>query len=256
MNETNPGFWQRIKALWQSQRSSLPQVVEKIRPSSDGVHRREFVVIGLGRFGSSVARTLVNYGHDVLAIDNDAERVQHLSAELPHIVQLDATNAQSLREIGADEFETGVVCISSDFESNILATVLLHQMGVERIITKASTRTQKTILEAIGAAEVILPEHEAGAHLGRRLTSQNFIDYLEMGEGISIVELIAPDKVCNQSLGACNLRQNYGLTVIAVRRGSQVYANPGANFIIMPGDILVVIGRMENAERLGFARAG
>lgn len=212
--------------------------------------RREFVVIGLGRFGSSVAETLVSYGHDVLGIDIDVERVQHLSHELPNVMQMDATNSDALRQIGIGQFETGLVCISGDFESNLLSTVLLLRFGVNRVITKARTRLQKTILEEVGAHEVILPEHEAGVHLGRRLAQQHFIDYLEIRDGISVVEMLAPDNLCGQTLVECNLRQKLGLNVIAVSRADRIIPNPQADFRIQKGDALLVIGRMEDAERL------
>lgn len=211
---------------------------------------REFVVVGLGRFGSSVAETLTQYGHDVLGIDCSAERVQHLSRDLPHIVQLDATNAEALRQIGIGQFETAVVAISSDFESNLLATVLLRRFGVGHIITKARTRLQKTILLEVGAAQVILPEHDAGVHLARRLSSQHFIDFLEIKDGISIVEVMAPNHLVGCTLAESHLRQRLGLNVIAVNRGKSMVPNPQANFRIEEGDVLLVLGRIEDAEQL------
>lgn len=215
-----------------------------------GRKKREFVVIGLGRFGSSVAQTLVRYGHDVLAIDSDAGRVQHLSRELPNVVQLDATNAEALEQIGVGQFEIGLVCISNDFESNLLATVLLRRMGVQRVITKAGTRLQKTILEEVGAHEVILPEHEAGIHLGRRLANRLFVDYLEIREGLSVVEIKAPDNLWGNTLAECNLRQKMGLNIIAIYRNEEIIANPRADFRIEENDTLLVLGRMEDAERM------
>jgi trk system potassium uptake protein TrkA len=211
---------------------------------------RQFVVIGMGRFGSSVAETLVQFGHDVLAIDSDQERVQHLSTELPHVIPLDATNADALEQINIGNFDTGVVAISNDFESNLLATVLLLRVGVRYVITKARTRTQKTILESIGAHEVILPEHDAGVHWGRRLAFNHFVDYLEIGKGVGIVEMVAPPNICGQSLSECNLRQKHGLTVIAIHRGDDVIVSPAAGFKIEGGDVLAVVGRIEDAEKI------
>jgi trk system potassium uptake protein TrkA len=216
----------------------------------NGRHQRQFVVVGLGRFGSSVAETLVQYGHEVLAIDSDAERVQHLSFELPHVVQLDATNADALEHIGIGNFDTGVVAISNDFESNLLATVLLLRYGVRYVVTKARTRTQKTILESIGAHEVILPEHDAGVHWGRRLAFNHLVDYLEISKGVGIVEMVAPANICGQSLIECNLRQKHGLTVIAVHRKDEVIVSPAADFRIEGGDVLAVVGRIEDAENM------
>ena len=211
---------------------------------------REFVVVGLGRFGSSVAETLTQYGHDVLGIDCSAERVQHLSRDLPHIVQLDATNAEALRQIGIGQFETAVVAIGGNFESNLLATVLLRRFGVGYIITKARTRLQKTILLEVGAAQVILPEHDAGVHLARRLSSQYFIDFLEIRDGISVVEIIAPENLVGCTLAESNLRQRLGLNVIAVNRDSGIIPNPRAGFRIEKGDVLLVLGRIEDVEML------
>ncbi|MCB0127893.1 MAG: TrkA family potassium uptake protein [Caldilineaceae bacterium] len=210
----------------------------------------EFVIIGLGRFGTSVAETLVNYGHNVLAIDQDLDRVRALSTTLPHVMQLNATNIDALRQAGVDSFSTGLVCIGSDFESNILATVLLRRLGVEHVIAKARTRTQREILLQVGVDEVILPEHEAGVRLARRLAAGHFIDYLEVADDVGIVELIAPPSFWEHTLAECNLRQRYGLTAIAVRRADELIVSPSAAFRIESNDILVVLGKLEDAERL------
>ena len=211
---------------------------------------REFIVIGLGRFGTSLARSLVYHGHDVLGVDVSYQRIQALSSELPHVLQINAASREALEEIGAGEFDTGVVCIGTDFESNLLATVLLKQLGVPRIIAKARTRTQREILIQVGADEVILPEHEAGIRLARRLSAVGFVDYMEMSPGMVLVEMAAPKHLHGQSLGSANLRRIYGLTVLAIRRGDQIELNPTAEQIVLPGDELLVAGRMADAERL------
>jgi trk system potassium uptake protein len=222
------------------------------QPKFDPFQRRnqEFVVIGLGRFGASVATTLVEHGRTVLAIDADKERVQHLSFVLPHVVQLDATNIDALRQVGVENFDTGLICIGVDFESNLLATVLLRQLGVKRIIAKARTRTQREILLKVGADEVILPEHEAGIRLGRRMAAGHLVDYLEVSEDVGVVELIAPPSLWGHSLSEASLRQRYGLNVMAIRRGDDLIVSPSANFRVEENDLLVVLGRIEDAERL------
>jgi trk system potassium uptake protein len=244
-------FWQR---LWQRLKPAAPDIENGTlageRPFPSRRLQHGFVVVGLGRFGGSVAETLVNAGYDVLGIDADEQRVRHLSHTLPNVVQLDATDADALQEIGIENFDTGLVSISNDFESNLLATVLLLRFGVRRVITKAATRTQKSILEAVGAHEVILPEHEAGEHLGRRLAFKHIVEYLEISGGIGVVELVAPPALWNHSLIECHLRQRFNLTVIAIHRGRDVIVNPGADFRIVEGDILAVIGRIEDAEKL------
>ena len=212
--------------------------------------KEEFVVIGLGRFGTSVARTLLAYDYNVLAIDSDMARVQELSTSLPHVLQLDATNVDALRQAGVESFDTGLVCIGTDFESNVLATVLLRRLGVKRVITKARTRTQKEILLRVGADEVILPEHEAGVRLARKLAAGNLIDYLEVSHDVGVVELISPSYLWGKSLAESNLRQRFGLNVMAVRRGDELIVSPTAGFRIEANDILVVLGKIEDAERL------
>ena len=143
-----------------------------------------------------------------------------------------------------------MVCIGTDFESGLLACVLLQRLGVERIIAKARTMTQKEILLRVGVDEVILPEHEAGVRLGRRLAAGHFVDYLEVSNDVGVVELIAPPSFWDRSLSECEMRQRYGLTAMAVRRGDELFVSPSANFRIQPEDILVVLGRIEDAERL------
>ncbi len=213
--------------------------------------RREFVVIGMGRFGSSTAKTLASYGHDVLVIDHNPERIQRMSSALPHALQLDATNVEALRQAGVEQFHTGLVCISKNFEHNLLTAVHLLRFGVQHVVVTARTHTQQTILQEIGVHEVILPEHEAGVRLGRRLAHPNFVDYLEIKGGISIIELNAPKNLHGITLGECDLRQRFKLNVVAVQRGESVISNPGAAFRIEAGDMLMVIGQVEDAERFG-----
>ncbi len=229
--------------------SDHPAAAVKYSPTSRG-KKDEFVVIGLGRFGTAVAKTLVGYGHNVLAIDSDMERVQDLSTSMPHVIQLDATNEDALRQAGVDAFDTGLVCIGTDFESNVLATVLLRRLGVKRVITKARTRTQREILLRVGADDVILPEHEAGVRLARKLAAGHFIDYLEVSADVGVVELLAPPHFWGHTLAESELRQRYHLTAVAVRRDDELLVSPSANFRIEPNDILVVLGRIEDAERL------
>ncbi len=213
-------------------------------------HHHEFIIIGLGRFGTSLAMTLNAYGHDVLAIDSDIKRVQQVSNLLPHVIQLDATNIDALREVGAEAFDTGIVCIGTYFEANLLATVSLRKLGVRRVITKARTVTQQDILQRVGADEVILPEHEAGVRLGRRLSGIDFVDFLELGEDKGVVEIVTPDFLVGKSLKEAEIRQQYGLAVIAIRRDDDVVISPRAEEVIRPNDILVVLGRIANCEKL------
>lgn len=227
----------------------------QLLPSPNGVtsphmSKKEFIIIGLGRFGTSLAMTLNAYNHDVLAIDSDMDRVQQVSQILPHVIQLDATDLEALREVGAETFDTGVACIGTNFEANLLAVVSLRKLGVRRVIAKARTVTQQDILLKVGADEVILPEHEAGVRLARRLTAINFVDFLELSEDKGVVEIVAPDHLIGKSLKDAEIRQRYGLAVVAIRRGGDVIISPEADQIIYEDDILVVLGQIENCEKL------
>lgn len=238
-------IWDGIRELAQPRRRT--GIIQKIEDSG---YAREFIVIGLGRFGTSLAMTLNAYGHDVLAIDSDMKRVQLVSQNLHHVVQLDATNIDALREIGADMFDTGVVCIGSDFESNLLATVVLRKLGVRRVVAKATTVTQQEILLRVGADQVILPEHEAGVRLARKLAAIDFVDFLELTEDTGVIEMVTPEQFVGQSLREAEIRNRYGLAVIAIKRGDQVIISPRAGEIMLEDDILVILGKTANCELL------
>ena len=239
-------FLSNLRAL------TLPKSpVDVPKPFSSNHKPNEFIVIGLGRFGSSLAMSLTAYNHDVLAVDSDMKRVQQLSNTLPNVIQLDATDIDALREVGAELFNTGVVCIGTEFESNVLATATLSKLGVRRVITKARTITQQEILQKVGAHEVILPEHEAGVRLARRLAAIDFVDFLELSHDTGVIEIVAPENLVGQSLVEAAIRQHYGLAVIAIKRGeNDVIISPGANEVIQANDILVVLGRTVDCERL------
>ena len=211
---------------------------------------KQFLVLGLGRFGAGLARTLLAAGHEVLAVDQDLVMLELRATDIPNAVQLDSTKIEALREIGASHFDIAVVCIGSDFEANLLTTVSLKKLGVPQIIAKARTRTQREILLQVGAQEVILPEHEAGIRLGRRLSGMGLINYLEVSDDFSIVELLAPERYFGRTLLQANLRKKYRLTVIAVRRGEEKVINPPADFQIERGDELIVMGAMSDVEKM------
>lgn len=241
-------FWNDIKQLVSSSR----QAVAMTSPSANGrSDQPEFIVVGMGRFGTSLAMTLSAYNHDVLAVDNNLKRVQEVSRILPFVIQLDATNLEALREAGVESFDTGVVCVGTNFEANLLATVSLRKLGVRRVIAKARTVTQQEILRRIGADEVILPEHEAGVRLGRRLAAVSFVDYLELGDDKGVVEVVAPPYLVGKSLKESQIRQRYGLAIIAIRRNETAIISPGAEEVIQQDDILVVLGRLADCEKLG-----
>jgi trk system potassium uptake protein TrkA len=212
--------------------------------------KNEFVILGLGRFGSSLSTALHEAGYEVLGIDSDTDIVQQRSLHLPHVVSMDVTNRDALIEMGISSFDTAVVCIGSDFESNVLATVLLRELGVRRVICKARTRTQRSILLKVGADEVILPEQEAGQRLARRLISTGIVDFMDINEDMSVVEMETPGYLVGQSLMESDLRKVYNVVVVAIRREGRVVILPIASEVLRKNDILVVIGETEDCQKL------
>ncbi len=212
--------------------------------------KKEFAVIGLGRFGTSLVLTLVSRGYNVLGIDRDPDLVQRLSDHCTQVVALDATDEEALRAVDITSFDTVVVAIGSNFEANLMTTVALKSLGVRTVVCKALTERQRTILERIGADRVVLPEHETGRRLARTLTTPAILDHLELEPGFSITELRVPESMVGHTLIEADLRRNYGITVLAVKRGPALTISPSTSYLFQEGDLLVVIGADESIERL------
>lgn len=214
-------------------------------------HIDEFAVIGLGRFGSALALTLESMGHHVLGVDTNMDIVQAMSSRLSHVVSLDSTDEDALRSVDIVEFETVVVAIGTDFENNLLTTVALKNLGVQNVICKANSRRQGDILLKIGADRVVLPEHEAGQRLAEELINPILLDRFHLDRDYSIAELAVPAKFTNQSLAQLDLRAKYNINVLVIKRGEdQVTTSPEADFILLPGDLLVILAPDDKIEEL------
>lgn len=203
---------------------------------------QEFAVIGLGRFGSAVALNLIERGYTVLGIDRDPTIVQNLADRMTQIVALDSTNEDALRAVDITSFETVVVAIGTHFENNLMTTVTLKGMGVNRVVCKAVSERQQQILLRVGADQVVLPEHEAGARLAWRLAEPRVLDHLDLGSGFSVAELRVPSWLVGQSLMVSGLRKRYGINVLAVKRGSQMIVAPSSDLVLARDDMILVIG--------------
>ena len=210
--------------------------------------RKDFAVIGLGRFGAALALNLEEHGHHVLGIDEKEDTVQRLADYLTQTVKLDATDEEALRTVDITSFDTVVVAIGTDFESNLLTTVALKSLGVKRVICKTISKRQQEILRKVGADRVILPEFEAGCRLADELMNPGLLERFHLGPGYSIAEVVAPRMLANQSLSQLNLRQRYGINVLLIKRGEQITTSPRAEFILLSGDLMVILGRDEKLE--------
>jgi trk system potassium uptake protein TrkA len=212
---------------------------------------RQVAVLGLGRFGSSVARTLVQSGCEVLAVDADAERVKALVDEVTEAVQADVLNDAALKSMGLRNFEAVVVAIGQDVKASILVTVMLKEMGVKKIVAKAQDDLHGKVLQKVGADVVVYPERDMGVRLAHTLLSRSIIDEIQLSSDHSIFELQAPARFLERSLKDLQLRQRFGLSLLAVRRGEEVLIAPDGNFVLEQADILVALGRPERLEHLG-----
>jgi trk system potassium uptake protein len=206
------------------------------------MRKKEFVVIGLGRFGSSVAKTLYAHGSNVLAIDSDEAAIQKISDDVTKAVQMDATDESSLKSLGIRNFDVAVISIGSDIQSSIVITLLVKEMGVKYIIAKAHNDMHAKILYKIGADRVVLPEKDMGARVAHNLISSGILDYIELSQDYSIAEIVSPQEWNGKTLVELNLRATYGINVMAIKRENIVNISPGANEQLESGDILVAIG--------------
>ena len=211
---------------------------------------KNYVVIGCGRFGSSVAKTLYSLGHEVLAIDKNEEKVQNISEQVTHAVEADCTDENVLRSLGIRNFDVAVISIGSDIQSSIMATLIAKELGVHYVLCKAQNELQAKVLYKIGADRVVFPERDMGIRVAHNLVSQNVLEYIELDPHYSIAEIVAPSKWIGKTIGALDLRANYGINVMAVKHGMQINISPDADDVLKPGDILVVIGKNEQINKV------
>ncbi len=215
-----------------------------------GKKDKQFAIIGLGRFGTSVARTLFQAGYEVLAIDASEDTVQKFSDEVTHVVQADTTDENSLKSLGIRNFDTVVVAIGEDVQANILTTLLLKEIGVRYIVAKARNELHGKMLEKIGADRVIFPERDMGVRVAHNLVSTNVLDYIELSPNLSLVEVAAPKTLHGRSLAEANLRALYGVNVVAMKRGEKIIVPPQPGEKIADQDILIVVGSTAGIQKL------
>jgi trk system potassium uptake protein len=208
------------------------------------------LVIGLGRFGAAAARELMRLGHDVLAVDRDEATINDIASDVTHAQQLDATDLDALKGIGAAEFDHAIVAISGDAEPSIFATMALKQLGVGNVVAKAGTALHGAILERVGADRVVYPEREMGVRVAHLFAYPNVVDYLDVAPDFGLVMLRPPDSFVGRSLRELDLVTKFQLSPIALRRGTRLTVNPSGDEQLEAGDMLIVIGRDHGLGRL------
>lgn len=211
---------------------------------------KQFAVIGMGRFGSSVAVTLSKMGYDVLAVDTNEDRVNRVTDDVTYAVQVDAMDEHSLKSLGIRNFDVVIVAIGQDVQSNILVTLMLKEMGVKKVVAKAQNSLHGKVLEKIGTDMVVYPERDMGVRVAHALVSKNILDQINLSPEYSIVELITPEEFVGKSLLEAGFRREYGVNILAIRRGKDIIISPGARESIRDGDILVAIGRNDQLKKM------
>jgi trk system potassium uptake protein TrkA len=212
--------------------------------------RKQFAVIGIGRFGSSVASSLASQGYEVLAVDRDEESVQKISEVVTHAVCVDTTDEEALKALGIRNFDTVVVAIGEDVQASILTTLLLKEAGVGYIVAKAQNELHGKMLEKIGADRIVYPERDMGMRIAHCLVSTNVLEYIELSPDLSIVEVAVPREMVGKPLSESNLREGFGLNLVAVKRSDSILVSPKPEEVFRQGDILFVIGEIKGIRRL------
>ena len=203
---------------------------------------KSYVVIGLGRFGMTLARQLCALGGQVLAIDVHSDLVQQVANDVTHAVVGDAQDKEVLRALGVRDFDCAIIAIGGDLAASVLTTMNLKELGVPYIICKAHDDNHRRVLEKLGVDRVIIPEQENAQRLARSLNSHNVLDYIELSEEYGILEIPAPKTWVGKSLKELNVRAKLGVNIIAVESGETTNVSPSADYKIQAGDVMVVLG--------------
>ncbi|WP_404469950.1 potassium channel family protein [Sutcliffiella horikoshii] len=211
--------------------------------------KKQFVVIGLGRFGGSIVEEFSTLGVDVLAIDKDEDNINKISEYATHAVQANATDEATLNSLGIRNFDHAIVSMGDDIESSILTSLLLKEMGIKQVWVKATNKYHQKVLEKIGVDRIIQPERDMAKRVAHHVVSDKIFDYIELSNNHSIVELFASKKVSNKSLTDLDLRAKYGCTLIGIQRDGDIIISPPADEIIRQGDLLIILGRNEDIHR-------
>lgn len=210
--------------------------------------REDVLVLGLGRFGTALARELAELDYGVLAVDARPESVQECSTWLPHVVQADATSIDAMRQIGAQEFDTAVIAIGDSIEASVLATSVMIDLGLKRIWAKAITSAHGRILERVGAHRVVFPERDMGVRVAHMLVGRT-MEYVQLDAGFALAEVPAPPVLIGKTLAESAVRRVHDVNVVAVKPAAGEFTYAEAATPIRDGDIIVVTGRVASIER-------
>ena len=212
--------------------------------------KKTYVVVGLGKFGVTVATRLYELGNEVLAIDNLAENVQRIENRVTYAVVGDARDEEVLRSLGVRNYDCAVVAIGSDLATSVLVTLNLKELGIPKILCKATDELQKKALEKVGADRVVIPEREMGVKLAQALSSSSVLDYIELSRDCGIVEIPVPESWRGKTIRELNIRAKFGVNIIAVKKNGGINVAPGGDCLLDEQSVLVVLGKNEQLTKL------
>ncbi|ANT56782.1 MULTISPECIES: potassium channel family protein [Bacillus] len=211
--------------------------------------KKEFAVIGLGRFGGSICKALSEEGLEVLAIDLNEDRVNEYAQIASHAVIGDSTDEAVLKNLGMRNFDHVIVAIGENIQASILTTIILKELGVKLVTVKAQNDYHEKLLNKIGADRVVHPERDMGKRIAHKIITNNVIEYLELSDEYGLIEVEANGHLENQSLLDLDIRARYQINIVAIKRGKEVIISPLAHEQIQKNDILIVIGAMKDIAR-------
>ena len=211
---------------------------------------KSFAVIGAGRFGQSVAKTLYSLGHEVLVIDRNEEVVQAMSKYCTHAIIGDGRDENVLNAGGIRNFDVAIVAVGADFQASVLISVMLKEVGIPYVIAKVQSEIHGRVLEKVGVDNIIFPERDSGVRLARNLSLNNFVDYMELSPDYSIAEIHCPESWVGKSLTELDIRSTYGVNVMAIKNESHINVSPTAQDRLAAGDVLIVMASKEDLNRI------
>ncbi|MEE1224368.1 MAG: TrkA family potassium uptake protein [Clostridia bacterium] len=206
---------------------------------------KSFAVIGLGRFGEAVALQLADMGYEVLAVDNDMERVNLIADKVTRAVSADAKSESVLKSLGLTNYDCVVVSIGGDVSESVLTALTLKEIGVKQLVCKARDKNHEKILQKIGADKVIIPEHEAGVKMAAKLVSGSLFDIIDLSDKYSVADIKVPSKWVSKSVSELNLRRDYGINIVAIKdgvSGNITSITPSPEYVFKDTDIVFLVG--------------
>ena len=209
---------------------------------------KTYAVFGLGRYGTAVAKELVEHGMEVIAVDTEERIVNDAAAYLPVCKCADVTDAEVISRLGVGSVDTVIICMAGNLEASVMAVTLCKEAGVKTVIAKCSNEVQQKILLRVGADQVVFPENESGIRLAKNLLSSGFIDMISLSKDVSMVEIDVKDEWCGKNLIELNLRKKYGLNIVAIKKGERVNVNVNPEQVLDAESSLIVIA---NTAKLG-----